>query len=104
MANSVRELAGVLPGSPVEPSSTISSSVRDGAAESDQNGALAASDVTALSGLAGKIRSAISEAASISSFRPELVTQLKSAIANQSYKPEPGQVAERVAAAIGKYR
>jgi anti-sigma28 factor (negative regulator of flagellin synthesis) len=103
MANSVREIAGVLPGSQVESSTATSSSVSKRAAESDDNGVLAGGDVTALSGLAGNIRSAINQASSISSFRPELVAQLKSAIANQSYRPQPDQVAAVVATAIGKH-
>ncbi|HJU09811.1 MAG TPA: flagellar biosynthesis anti-sigma factor FlgM, partial [Candidatus Binataceae bacterium] len=61
-----------------------------------------ASDQTALSGLADRIRLAISQANSLSSFRPELVAQLKTAIANQTYSPEPDLVAARVAAAIGR--
>jgi anti-sigma28 factor (negative regulator of flagellin synthesis) len=103
MANSVRDISGTLPGSQVEPSTaTRSASVRNSAVESSSDGLPAANDLTALSGLADQIGTAINQAGSLSSFRPEVVAQLKSAIANQSYAPPPDQVAARVAVAIGK--
>jgi anti-sigma28 factor (negative regulator of flagellin synthesis) len=102
MANSVRDISGTLPGSQVEPSTaTRNASVRNTAVESSADG-LPANDLTALSGLADQIGAAINQAGSLSSFRPEVVAQLKSAIANQSYTPPPDQVAARIAAAIGK--
>jgi anti-sigma28 factor (negative regulator of flagellin synthesis) len=103
MASSVQDIAGTLPGSQVEPSTTQCTSVRNSAIESSDNGVHGAGELTALSGLAGKLRAAINQAGSISSFRPELVAQLKSAIANQSYTPEPDQVAARIALTIGKH-
>ena len=103
MANSVRDIASILPGSQVEPSTTRSTSARNEAVESGDNGVHPAGELTALSGLAGKIRTAINQAGTISSFRPELVAHLRSAIANQSYRPEPDQVAARIAQAIGKH-
>jgi anti-sigma28 factor (negative regulator of flagellin synthesis) len=104
MANSIRDIAGTLPGSQVEPSTrTGGASVSNYAAESSANDVQPASDHTALSGLADAVRAAISQASALSSFRPELVAQLKSAIASQSYTPEPDQVAARIAAAVGKH-
>jgi anti-sigma28 factor (negative regulator of flagellin synthesis) len=104
MANSIWDIAGTLPGSQVEPSTrTEGASARSHAAESSDNDVHPAGDHTALSGLADTVRAAISQASALSSFRPELVAQLKSAIASQSYTPEPGQVAARVAAAVGKH-
>jgi anti-sigma28 factor (negative regulator of flagellin synthesis) len=103
MANSIRDIAGTLPGSQVEPSThTGGASVHNHVTESSDNDVQPAGDHTALSGLADTVRAAISQASALSSFRPELVAQLKSAIASQSYTPEPDQVAARVAAAIGK--
>ncbi|MBV8054617.1 MAG: flagellar biosynthesis anti-sigma factor FlgM [Deltaproteobacteria bacterium] len=103
MASPICNITGTLPGSQVEPSTPArSASVRSQAVESNDNGVHAGGDLTALSGLADKIQAAISQAGSVSSFRPELVAQLKSAIANQSYTPQLDQVAARIAAAIGK--
>jgi hypothetical protein len=48
------------------------------------------------------MRVAIGQASSLSSFRPELVAQLKAAIASNSYSPKLDGVAASVAAALGK--
>ena len=104
MANSIRDIAGTLPGSQVEPSTPAgSTSVRSRSAAPSSDDVQLGGDLTALSGLAGTVQMAISQAGALSSFRPELVAQLKSAIANQSYAPELNQVAARIAAAIGKH-
>jgi anti-sigma28 factor (negative regulator of flagellin synthesis) len=104
MANSIRDIAGTLPGSQVEPSTrTGGASVHSHAAASSDNNVQPAGDHTALSGLADTVRAAVSQASALSSFRPELVAQLKLAIASQSYTPEPDQLAARIAAAIGKH-
>jgi anti-sigma28 factor (negative regulator of flagellin synthesis) len=104
MANSIRDIAGTLPGSQVASSTrTGGASVRNHAAESSDNNVQPARDHTALSGLADTVRAAISQAGALSSFRPELVAQLKSAIASQSYTPEPDQVAARIAAVVGRH-
>jgi anti-sigma-28 factor FlgM len=103
MANSIRDIAGTLPGPQVEPSTPAgSTSVRSQGAPSNSHDVRLGGDLTALSGLASTVQAAISQAGALSSFRPELVAQLKSAIANQSYAPGLNQVAARIAVAIGK--
>jgi anti-sigma28 factor (negative regulator of flagellin synthesis) len=105
MANSIWDIAGAVAGAQVEPATGVpSASVPNAPASSNDNGLQAPSgDHTALSALADTIQEVIRQASSLSSFRPELVAQLKSAIANQSYNPQPEQVAARIAAAIGKH-
>jgi hypothetical protein len=104
MANSIRDIAGTLPGPQVEPSTpAASTSVRSRTAPSSGHDVQPGGDRTALSGLASTVQAAISQAGALSSFRPELVAQLKSAIASQSYAPQLNQVAARIAAAIGRH-
>jgi anti-sigma28 factor (negative regulator of flagellin synthesis) len=105
MANSIRDISATLPSAEAGPSAAVQGgSVRNSTARSPVNGPEAsAGDLAALSSLSDTIRAAIGQASSLSSFRPELVSQLKSAIANQSYTPDPDRVAARVAAAIGKH-
>jgi anti-sigma28 factor (negative regulator of flagellin synthesis) len=105
MANSIRDIAGALAGVQVELATGVSSaSVPTATGGLNDNSVQApAADYAAFSALADRVRAAIGQASSLSSFRPELVAQLKSAIANQSYNPQPEQVAARIAAAIGKH-
>jgi anti-sigma28 factor (negative regulator of flagellin synthesis) len=99
MANSIRDIPGTLVGpATIVPNGSVRSAVNSNGNESITS----PTDLTAVSDLAKMIRGAISQASSLSSFRPQLVAQIKSAIANQSYAPNPDHVATRIAAAIGR--
>jgi hypothetical protein len=104
MAVSIRDIASILPGTQIEPSTAVRGGLVSNApaGSSDSGSGAPVGDQTALSALADRIRNAIGQASSISSFRPELVAQLKSAIASNSYNPAPDGVAASVAAAIGQ--
>ncbi len=59
-----------------------------------------ATDNTALSPLGGLLSSSLRSASSLSSFRADRVAELRTAIANGSYQPDLGKVAERVVHAL----
>jgi anti-sigma28 factor (negative regulator of flagellin synthesis) len=102
MANSIRDIAGTV-SAPIEAAKVERASVHNPLMRPRDTGLeVASADSAALSTLAGKLRAAISQASSLSSFRPGVVAQLKSAIANRSYKPDLNQVAARIAAVIGR--
>ena len=68
---------------------------------SDASSEPSPSVATDLSDLGNFITSTAKEASSQSSIRTELVSSLKAQIATGTYRPDPNEVATRVAAAIG---
>ena len=67
---------------------------------SDRAASPPASDTTDLSNLGNFIADAAKAASAQSSIRPELVASLKAQIAAGTYRPDPDEVAARVAAAL----
>jgi flagellar biosynthesis anti-sigma factor FlgM len=101
MSNSIRQMNGTLAGVlPVETAGAGASGKNVAGAKAEADVSALPTDAASLSPLGGALGSATRAAASLGSFRPELVAAIKSKIAAGSYKPDPNAVASRVALAL----
>jgi flagellar biosynthesis anti-sigma factor FlgM len=101
VSNSIRNIDSILPNVEVEaPSSAGSTAATNTSTSTSGIDRSTADDSADLSPLADLMQTAAVQAGSISSFRSGLVGQLKAAIADGSYNPDPNLVAARIAAVL----
>jgi flagellar biosynthesis anti-sigma factor FlgM len=104
MANSIPGIGGSSPSNQVDIVETSPASKQDIAGSPQSAGDSAASqpatDTTDLSSLGSFIAGAAKAANAQSSIRTGLVASLKAQIASGTYRPDPNEVAARVAAAL----
>jgi len=104
MANSIPGIGGSSPGPQIDLLETSRASKQgvQGASSSasDRAPSTPVSDATELSNLGNFIARAAKLAGAQGSIRPEVVAALKAQIAAGTYRPDPDEVASRVAAAL----